>query len=298
MSLDLPQYLTRCRAAVDAALDRYLPPADTYPPIIHEAIRYSVFAGGKRLRSTLTIASAEASGGSMEAVMPTACAFEMVHTYSLIHDDLPSMDDDDFRRGKPSSHRMFGEAVAVLAGDALFTLACEVMARNVSEAGAPARLFPGLLRELAEAAGTMGMIGGQVVDVQSEGKPVDADLLHYIHTHKTGALFRAAVRAGAILMEAPAEDLEALTRYGEKFGLAFQIVDDILDREGSTETLGKTAGSDLRKKKMTYPDCFGLGGSKRIAAGLIEEAKAALVPMGERGQILSTLADFVLNRRS
>ena len=295
---DLPRYLDEQRRAVDEALDRYLPPADAYPPRIHEAMRYSVLAGGKRLRPTLVIAAAEAVGGQMDDVIPTACAFELIHTYSLIHDDLPAMDDDDYRRGRPTSHRMFGEAIAILAGDALLTHAFGLVAANVASGKVPAEAFARVVLEMAEAAGTGGMIGGQVVDIQSQGGAVSGETLEYIHTHKTGALIRAAVRAGAVLGGASESALSALTTYGERVGLAFQIVDDILDVEGSLETLGKTAGSDRRKEKLTYPGVHGVAASKTRAAALIREARAALGPLGSAAEPLAALADFVLHRSS
>ena len=298
MSFDLEAYLTERRRAVDEALERHLPPADAYPPVIHEAMRYSMFAGGKRLRPILVIAGTEAVGGQMADVMPTACAFELIHTYSLIHDDLPAMDDDDFRRGRPTSHKVFGEAVAILAGDALLTHAFALVAANAALGKAPLDAFPRVLAEIAEAAGTAGMIGGQVVDVESEGRTVPTETLEYIHTRKTGALIRAALRAGGILAGASDAALAALTGYGERLGLTFQIVDDILDVEGSLETLGKTAGSDRRKRKVTYPDHHGLAASKARAAALTREAHAALGPLGAAGAPLAALADFVLNRKA
>ncbi len=303
MSFDLPRYLTERREAVDRALDRFLPPSDTFPPAIHEAMRYSVFAGGKRLRPILVIGAAEVArgteGGSMtEDVLSTACAFELIHTYSLIHDDLPAMDDDDFRRGRPTSHKVFGEAVAILAGDALFTLGIRLLAEPFLRGLANPTLLPQLLAEVTEAAGTPGMIGGQVVDIQSEGRVVNPETLKYIHTHKTGALIRAAVRAGAHLAGAGPDALAALTRYGEPLGLAFQIVDDILDLEGDQDAMGKAVGSDQKKKKVTYPDFYGLEPSRKIAADLIREAKEALSIFGKRATPLGSLADFILSRNA
>ena len=302
MSVDLEGYLAERRRLVDEALDRLLPKADAYPSAIHEAMRYSVFAGGKRLRPILVIAGAEAAGGSAEDVMPTACAMELIHTYSLIHDDLPAMDDDDYRRGLPTSHKVFGEAIAILAGDALLTLAFRLLAENFAGGRATtAARNPGRLREIlaeiTEAAGTFGMIGGQVVDVQSEGKSVSPETLEYIHTHKTAALIRASLRAGALLVGASREVLDAMSIAGARLGLAFQIVDDILDEEGSLEELGKTAGSDRRKKKVTYPGQFGLEASRVRAKALVEEAKSALKPLGVSATPIIALADFILDRR-
>ncbi|MBI4587573.1 MAG: polyprenyl synthetase family protein [Candidatus Rokubacteria bacterium] len=289
MSFDLAAYLAERRRAVDAALDRHLPPPDAPPAIIHEAMRYSVFAGGKRLRPILVIAGAEAVGGSVERVLPTACALELIHTYSLIHDDLPAMDDDDYRRGRPTNHKVFGEAIAILAGDALLSLAFGLLAESASL---------DVVKEVAAAAGTFGMIGGQVVDIQSEGKPVEARTLEYIHTHKTAALIRCALRSGAMIAGAAPETLAAVGEAGSRLGLAFQIVDDILDVEGSLEELGKTAGSDQRKKKATYPEYFGREASRLKAKALIEDAKAALAPLGPRAGPIRALADFILERRS
>jgi len=298
VSFDLEAYMAERRRAVDEALDRCLPPATAYPPSIHEAMRYSVFAGGKRLRPVLVIAGAEVGGGRMADVMPTACAFELIHTYSLIHDDLPAMDDDDYRRGRPTSHKVFGEAIAILAGDALLTHALGLVAANFGLGKTPAEVFPRVLAEITDAAGTPGMIGGQVVDIQSEGCSASAETLEYIHTHKTGALIRAALRAGALLAGASESVLGALTAYGERLGLVFQIVDDILDVEGSLETLGKTAGSDRRKKKVTYPEFHGLAASKARAAALTREAHAALAGLGRAAEPLAALADFVLRRKA
>ncbi len=295
-SFDLDRYLGERRRAVEEALERYLPVATAVPATVHEAMRYSVFAGGKRLRPILVIAGAEAVGGQMADVMPTACCFELIHTYSLIHDDLPAMDDDDYRRGRPTSHKVFGEAMAILAGDALLTHALGLVAVNFGLGKAPLDAFPRVLAEVTEAAGTPGMIGGQVVDVQSEGGQVGPETLEYIHTHKTGALIRAALRTGAILANAEEAALAALSAYGERIGLAFQIVDDVLDVEGSLETLGKRAGSDRRKQKITYPGLHGLVASKTRAAALIREAHGALAGFGPAGEPLRALADFVLNR--
>jgi geranylgeranyl diphosphate synthase type II len=295
--MDLNAYLEERRRLVDEALERVLPPEEAPPPTVHRAMRYSVQAGGKRLRPILVIAGAEAVGGEARLVMPTACALELIHTYSLIHDDLPAMDDDDYRRGRLTSHKVFGEAMAILAGDALLTLAFQLIAGNVAQTGDP-RVICDVVAEIAAAAGTGGMVGGQVVDIESEGKPVSADTLDYIHIHKTAALIRASLRAGALLAGAKPDALAAITAAGERLGLAFQIVDDILDVEGSLEELGKTAGSDERKQKATYPALHGLPASRRRAEALIAEAKAALLPLGPRSLPIRALADFILERRS
>ena len=296
MTLDLKAYLENRRAMVDAALDRVLPPETAAPPRIHEAMRYSVLAPGKRLRPILVIAGAEAVGGHAEAVLDTACALELIHAYSLIHDDLPAMDDDDYRRGRLTNHKVFGEAMAILAGDALLTLAFRLVAENA------ARVAPGavgmVVAEVADAAGTDGMVGGQVVDIESEGKVISGEMLDYIHLHKTAALIRVALRVGAVLAGGREEVVDAISRAGEALGLAFQIVDDILDVEGNLAELGKTAGSDERKQKATYPSLHGLPASKARARDLIEETKRLLTPLGPAAEPIRALADFVLERRS
>ncbi len=297
MSFDLVRYLGDRRALVDGALERCLPPDDAHPPSVHRAMRYSVMAGGKRLRPILAIAGAEAAGSTAAAVMPTACALELIHTYSLIHDDLPAMDDDDYRRGRLTSHKVFGEALAILAGDALLTLAFQLIADNASLVAEP-RVVCTVVAEIAAASGTKGMVGGQVVDIESEGKTVTAETLDYIHTHKTAALIRVSLRAGALLAGAPTARLEAITTAGDRLGLAFQIVDDILDVEGSLEELGKTVGSVERKQKVTYPALHGLDASRRRARSLVQEAKTTLAPLGSAATPIEALADFILERRS
>jgi len=294
---DLAGYLAERKRLVDDALDRALPAEHVPPATIHRAMRYSVMAGGKRLRPILVFAGAEAVGGHAEAVLPTACALELIHTYSLIHDDLPAMDDDDYRRGRLTSHKMFGEALAILAGDALLTLAFKLIADNAGQARDP-RVVCDVVGEIATAAGTDGMVGGQVADIESEGQTVAPEMLDFIHSRKTAALIRASLRAGALLAAARPEALEAIGRAGAGLGLAFQIVDDILDVEGSLEELGKTAGSDERKQKATYPALHGLEASRRRARALVEEAKVALKSLGPAATPIRALADFILERRS
>ena len=266
--MDLKDYLKKRCQLVDRALERFLPEGGELPASLHGSMRYSVFAGGKRVRPVLLLAACEAVGGEVEPALPAACAMEMIHTYSLIHDDLPAMDDDDFRRGNPTNHKVYGEATAILAGDALLTEAFILLSRSEDAGDASARLR--VIHEIARAAGSRGMVGGQVVDMESEGKgAIDLAILSYIHTHKTGALIRASVRAGAILGGAKEQGLEALTRYGDAIGLAFQIADDILDVEGTTEQLGKDAGSDQARGKATYPALVGLDASKQRAQELV-----------------------------
>lgn len=267
IAVDCNQYIEDARVLTDKLLDQYLPSVDSEPSHLHEAMRYSVFAGGKRLRPILALAAFDYCGGTPElalsTVHPAMAGLEMVHTYSLIHDDLPCMDDDDLRRGQPTCHKKFGEAMAVLAGDALHVVAFEMMARTGSVQA---------VLELAEAVGTAGMIGGQVADMEAEGKPFEEATVHNIHIRKTGALIRGSVRIGAILANADPNQLQRLTVYGERTGLAFQIIDDILDIEGDQSLLGKQVGSDTRNQKATYPAAAGLDVAKQTANDLIEEA--------------------------
>ncbi len=297
-AFDLDVYLQERRRLVDAALDGFLPSEDTRPASVHRAMRYSVLAGGKRLRPILVIAGAEVVGASPSAVMPTACAMELIHTYSLIHDDLPAMDDDDYRRGRLTNHKVFGDAIAILAGDALLTYAFQLVAQNATVPGVDPKVVCDVVAEIAEAAGTVGMVGGQVVDIESEGKTITAEELEYIHVHKTAALLRASLSVGARLGGADAAALAAVAEAGQSLGLAFQIVDDILDVEGSLETLGKTAGSDERKQKVTYPALHGIEASRREARRLIERTKSRLGVFGARSAPLCALADFVVERKS
>jgi len=297
--LDVEAELEARRRLVEDALHRALPPETAWPETIHRAVRYSLFAGGKRIRPLLALAAGEAVGGRRDDVMPLACAVEMIHTYSLIHDDLPAMDDDDLRRGKPTSHKVFGEGIAILAGDALLTHAFQVMADAPAEAGRD-----GLARRLAatailaEAAGTSGMIGGQVMDLESEGRTLDAPALERMHRAKTGALLGACVRGGAVLGGGGSEDRARLDRYASAIGLAFQVVDDVLDETGAAHELGKTAGKDARAGKATYVSVHGLDASRTLARGLLDEALSALAPLGERGRLLERLARMIVERRA
>lgn len=292
--MSLSDQLKNYATVVDKALADYLPGADVYPSTIHEAMRYSIFAGGKRLRPILTIAAAETVGGRMEEVLPVACALEMIHTYSLVHDDLPAMDNDDFRRGRPTSHKVYGEAMAILVGDALLTQAFEVIAGTANKVS-PDKVNQVTL-EIARAAGSLGLIGGQVVDTLSENKTVDGQVLEYIHRHKTGALFKAAIRAGAILSGATAEQLTALTIYAEQMGLAFQIKDDLLDIEGDQNKIGKPVGSDVKNKKATYPSLYGLAEARQMANLAAAEAVAALEIFGPKAEFLRSIMHFIINR--
>ena len=294
----LETYLQAQQQRLETALNHYLPAPDAHPQALSEAMRYSVFAGGKRVRPILLLAATEAVGGDGEAVLPAACALEFVHTYSLIHDDLPAMDDDDYRRGQLTSHKVFGEAVAILAGDALLTYAFEVMAGP----DLTARFAPAVLLEathsLARAAGFSGMVGGQAVDMASEGRQVPLDVLDYIHRHKTAALIGAAVTIGGLLGGGSAAQLEALKRYGRAIGLAFQIADDVLDVEGDSAALGKQAGQDEKHGKATYPALLGLEASRRHAATLLNEALAALSDFDASAERLRQLARFIVSRKA
>jgi len=298
-TMDLKKYLTDMRQLIDDHLGRYLPPEDELPSSIHSSMRYSVFAGGKRVRPILMLAACEAVGGDRRMAMPAACAMEMIHTYSLIHDDLPAMDNDDFRRGNPTNHKVFGEATAILAGDALLTEAFILLSRPENAETSGPGVLAKVIHEIALCSGSRGMIGGQVVDMESEGrKEIDLATVQYIHTHKTGALIRASVKTGALLGGAGDEDLAAMVRYGESIGLAFQIADDILDIEGTTEQIGKDAGSDQARGKATYPAVMGLAESKRRAAELVATALDALSSFDEKAEPLRAIASYIVQRKS
>ena len=294
MTFDLKAYLDERRTRIEAALDRYLPPTEARPQTLHESLRYSVLSPGKRLRPTLTLASAEAVGGSDEAVMPTACALECIHVFSLIHDDLPCMDNDDYRRGLLTNHKVYGDAMALLAGDALLALAFQLIADNVATAPAD-RVLP-TLRLIAEASGTWGMVGGQVVDMESQGQEVTTETLRYIHAHKTGALLTASVLAGAMLVGATAAQTEALRAYGGHIGLAFQIADDILDVTGDEAKIGKPVGSDEERDKATYPKLYGLDESRRRAHAEVEAALHTLADFDEKADPLRAIARYIVER--
>jgi len=292
--MTLPDYLAHQQERVDAALSHRVPAESQDPSIIHRAMRYSLFAGGKRIRPLLAMAAAEAVSDSPAGIENAACALELIHTYSLIHDDLPALDNDDLRRGRPTCHKVFGDAMAILAGDALLTLAFEVLAK-LPDVQPDRRIL--LVSELATASGTVGgMIGGQVNDLEGEGQAPTPELLDRIHRAKTGALLRASVRMGAIYAGAGDLQLTAITCFGEHIGLAFQIVDDVLDVEQSSEALGKTAGKDAQQKKITFPAVYGLEQSREMAEQERLAAHQALEPLGESADRLKQLADLVVHR--
>lgn len=290
---DLSAYLAERRQQVETALDASL--SITYPETIYESMRYSLMAGGKRLRPILCLATCELAGGTLEMAMPTACALEMIHTMSLIHDDLPLMDDDDYRRGRLTNHKVYGEDVAVLAGDALLAYAFEYTAKATQ--GVAAERILEVVTRLGKAVGAAGLVGGQIVDLASEGKPdISLETLNFIHIHKTAALLEVAVTSGAILAGAEPQLVNRLARYAQNIGLAFQIVDDILDVTATSEELGKSAGKDLRAQKATFPSLWGLEESRRRAQELIESAKAELAGLGARSLPLAAIADYIVLR--
>jgi len=294
--MDLKDYLLNRSALVDQALDHWLPRGDALPFSLHQAMRYSIFAGGKRLRPILMIAASEAVGGTAQQVMHAACAMEMIHTYSLVHDDLPAMDDDDFRRGRPTNHKVYGEATAILAGDALLTEAFRLLADAKVNLSIPPATTLKVIELVARYSGSQGMVGGQVVDMESEGKEVDFPTLEYIHTHKTGGLILASVQVGALLGGGDEEQVAALTRYGGAAGLAFQIADDILDVVGDQAELGKDVGSDQARGKATYPALLGLAEARQRASELCDIAVESLTPLGAAAETLQLLARYIVDR--
>jgi geranylgeranyl diphosphate synthase type II len=299
MSIELKQYIKERSELVDSRLMMAMPSETELPFSLHKSMRYSTFAGGKRLRPILLLAACEAVGGEINTALPAACAMEMIHTYSLIHDDLPAMDNDDFRRGNPTNHKMFGDAIAILAGDALLTQAFILLSSPFFASNVPHDRILAVIHEIASAAGSRGMVGGQVVDMESEGrKDLDLPTVQYIHTHKTGALIKASVKIGALLGGADERQLSSITRFGEVIGLAFQIADDILDIEGSTEELGKDAGSDQARGKATYPSVIGIEESRRRASELLDMAIESLDSIGEKADPLREIAKFIISRKS
>jgi geranylgeranyl diphosphate synthase, type II len=291
--MNLKSYLAARAAEVDAALDTFLPKANERPVTIHEAMRYSVFSGGKRLRPVLCLTAAEACGGEISAALAPACAVELMHTYSLVHDDLPAMDDDDLRRGRPTCHKVYGEGMAVLCGDALLTESFIVLAKTPPSKRYGAREY---IAELAETGGSRKLIGGQVMDLQGEGKKLTKRDLVRIHEAKTAALLTTSLRLGGMTANAAPAKLEALTKFGHALGLAFQVIDDILDVTQSTEVLGKTAGKDVAVEKSTYPAVLGLDASRKEAARLTRAAMVALEPFGKKGSRLREIAAHLLQR--
>ena len=291
--MNLKRYLADRQKQVDRALDRFLPKASGPPATLHKAMRYSLFAGGKRLRPILCLAAAEACGGKATAALAHACAMECIHTYSLIHDDLPSMDNDDFRRGRATCHKVFGDGVAILAGDALLTIAFEIATH-----AKPARRYDlrDIFREIAVAAGSRKLIAGQVLDLEAEGRRITRAQLRSIHENKTAALLTASIRLGAMAANANAKQLAAVTAFGRALGLAFQIIDDILDVTQTSEKLGKSAGKDMAANKATYPAVIGLDKSRAEARRLTAKAHGALEPLGENARVLRALADYLLAR--
>src|SRR3989475_5120043 len=293
--MKLSSFFEQDRKPVHSALDRLLTPESAAPSSIHRAVRYSVFAGGKRLRPVICLEAARIFDADITPALHPACAMEFIHTYSLIHDDLPALDNDDLRRGKPTCHKKFGEAIAILAGDALLTLAFETIGATLAAAERRAAI----LTEVAAAAGTInGMVGGQVADIEAEGKPVDPQMLEYIHRSKTAALIRASITAGALCAGASSEDVARLRRFGETIGWAFQVTDDILDVEESSAALGKTTGKDMAQQKATYPAVYGLERSHQIANRLATEAIAELAPYADRAARLREIAEFLVLRRA
>ena len=294
--MELKRYMNQLRHQIDDALVELLPEKNQQPVKLHEAMHYSVFAGGKRIRPILMMATCEAVGGESCRVIPTACAMEMIHAYSLIHDDLPAMDDDDFRRGIPTNHKVYGEATAILAGDALLTQAFITLAAN--DASIDSEIQRRVLHTIASAAGAAGMVGGQVVDMEAEGQLPDMETVNYIHRHKTGALILASIQCGAILGGADKETFEALTAFGESAGLAFQIADDILDIIGDQQQLGKDIGSDQQRGKATYPAVLGLDESKQRMAHLHLHALNTLAPYGANAEPLRQISEYIISRSS
>jgi geranylgeranyl diphosphate synthase type II len=298
VSTKIEQYLDERKALVDTALQKFMPKPSGLASDVIKAMNYSLFAGGKRIRPILCIAGAEAVGGSADTVVPVACAIELIHTYSLIHDDLPAMDNDDFRRGKPTNHKVFGEAIAVLAGDGLLTLAFNLMASYGAEKTVEKKALLRVIDLIASAAGYKGMVGGQAVDITYEGKQPDPAVVEYIHRHKTAALIAASATAGTILAGGNMDEEKSINRYGQQIGLAFQIADDILNIEGDRKIIGKGTGSDEEKGKITYPSVFGTAESKTIQKELIANAIDSLKIFDTRAEPLREMARYIITRKS
>ena len=297
MPIDIELYLKEKQQIVDRYLEAHLPPVGTPPAVLYEAIRYSLLAGGKRIRPILTIAAAEAIGPPPQAMLPVACAFEFIHTYSLIHDDLPAMDNDDYRRGKPTNHKVYGDGMAILAGDGLQTMAFEWCSRMDLVNDIEPYVQVQIIAELAHGSGNQGMVGGQVLDIQAENKNVELTELQNIHAHKTGKLIRAAVRAGALLSGANLPQFDQLTAYAEDIGLAFQIADDVLNVTGTREELGKDANTDAERGKQTYPSFYGLEGAKKLAQECADRAISRLSSFDDKADPLRGIAQYIVSRR-
>ncbi len=296
--MEIVRYLEEKREEVDRFLESVIPHPDTEPTTLHKAMRYSLFAGGKRVRPILGLAAAEAVGAPSQAILPVVSSLELVHTYSLIHDDLPAMDNDDFRRGKPTNHKVFGEAMAILAGDALLTLAFDLCSRQDPSGVLDSRRQVQVIQELAFGSGNLGMVGGQVLDVQAENLNIDLATLQNIHRHKTGMLIRASVRMGAIASSASPVQLETLTGYAEEVGLAFQVADDVLNVTGTREELGKNTNTDAQRGKKTYPTFLGIEGAQRYAQDCVSRALKRLEGFDERAEPLRELAKYITSRRN
>lgn len=294
--MNFKSYLKKQQKLIDQNILKYLPAENEYPQIMAKAMRYSLLIGAKRIRPILVLEAARLTGGQIRAAMPTAVALELIHTYSLIHDDLPAMDNDDLRRGQPTSHKVFGEALAILAGDCLMTRAYEIIARHTDQKLVPAKNILKVIAEIGQATGFYGMVGGQAVDLASEDKKISGQTLKYIHEHKTASLIVCALRAGAILAASSERALKALGSYGQHLGLAFQIVDDILDVEGESQKMGKLPGQDQKKRKATYPAIWGLNEAKKMAAAEAQKAEYVLEIFGARGKVLKQLVNFVVYR--
>jgi geranylgeranyl diphosphate synthase type II len=297
MSVDIEKYLEEKRQLVDRYFEAHLPPVGTSPAVLHEAIRYSLLAGGKRIRPILTIAAAEAIGPPPASLLPVACAFEFIHTYSLIHDDLPAMDNDDFRRGKPTNHKVYGDGMAILAGDGLQTMAFEWCSRADLVNDIEPYVQVQIIAELAIGSGNQGMVGGQVLDIQAENQQVELAELQNIHAHKTGKLIRASVRSGALLSGANLTQFGQLTGYAEDIGLAFQIADDVLNVTGTREELGKDANTDAERGKQTYPSFYGLEGAKKLAQECVDRAIGRLRSFDDKADPLRGIAQYIVSRR-
>ena len=295
--MDLDAYLEEKKALIDGYLDQLLPARDAFPPLLHQAMRYCLCAGGKRIRPILAFAAAEAVGGNPDIMVQEACALELIHTFTLIHDDLPSMDNDDYRRGMPTTHKVFGEAMAILAGDALLTEAFKILACGFNRGAHKAEHMVEIIKIVAEASGSQGVVGGQVVDLDSEGKVIATSRLEYIHRHKTGTLITASLILGGILGGASSEEIEHLKAYGESIGHAFQITDDILDVQGSNAELGKNTGSDQKKRKATYPSIIGMEEAEKKQLELYRRALESLESFDGRADHLRKIALYIIQRQ-